>query len=410
MESNELLDLQEDKYLEEFLLDLEELETLILKLNDEGTRKEILRKINRSVHSLKGTSGSYGFSLLSVACHRIEDQMYTGQIQTPEEMIDNLLHEKDNLERICKAYQLNDKDTLRHFNEKLSIIGTQEKSPDLYIVAKNPKTNAEQKQNQIVSSGKLRVLIGESSELLTGAYLRALTGFDVEVSKARDGYELLGRLLREKFDILITSLYLPTVDAVSLFKILDIFPNTNSALRTIVVTSSKDQALKIKRPQVQFLEKKINLDNDMKQALKKWVQPKGNPGMTDFESTPRRIFVVDDSPDIHNLITASLKKNKNVTLGHCHDPVKAVEQAIEFKPDLIFLDVQMPELTGDQVMAMLKATGKFENCLFAFLTGTDDPNDLAKLAALNPNAIMRKPFVPKLLMQNIQKIFEGKAA
>ncbi len=239
--------------------------------------------------------------------------------------------------------------------------------------------------------------------------MRVLSEYDVEVSSSKDGYEVLGRLLKERFDILITSLHIPTIDAVSLFRVLEIVSHSNSSIKTIVVTSSKQHANKIQRNDLVILEKGASLESDVKQTLKAWAPQKSQINANLF-ADKCKIMVIDDSPDVHQLAKISLKKFANIQLLHCQDPMKAEALIISEKPDLILLDVQMPGLSGDQLLLQLQEKHLLNNTLVVFLTATDTKSELARLATLGPRAILRKPFSPKLLVQHLHEIFERKAA
>lgn len=387
-------------YLEEFLNQIEVVEVLIMKLANESKKTATLLQINRIVHSLKGSAGSYGFDLLSVACHKIEDKFLSIDVVEIDTLINDLLGLKDTIVKVCKAYAVQDTTALSQFKENFGIFVETNEAAALVMVDKKKMSLPE-----AVPLKTSRVLIVENSKSLTNTLMRALSEFDVDVSSVKDGYELLGRILKERFDILITSLHIPTIDANSVFKVLDIVPHQNAALKTIIVTSSNKQVLDIKNNNLVVLGKGVDLGIELKKVLKSWVPEKNKVSGKNF-SGKCKIMVIDDSPDIHQLIKISLKKYNNFQLIHCQDPNKAEAQILSEKPDLILLDVQMPEISGDQLLINLKAKGVLNNTLVVFLTATDNPPELARLASLSPAAILRKPFSPKLLNDQIQEILE----
>jgi two-component system, LytTR family, response regulator len=76
-----------------------------------------------------------------------------------------------------------------------------------------------------------------------------------------------------------------------------------------------------------------------------------------MRSTPRiRALVVDDEPLPRERIRTLLADQPSVeVIGECGDGAEAVRLIIELKPDLVFLDIQMPELDGFEVLESLDA-------------------------------------------------------
>jgi CheY-like chemotaxis protein len=81
----------------------------------------------------------------------------------------------------------------------------------------------------------------------------------------------------------------------------------------------------------------------------------------------KRIFVVDDEPHVTHLLKSRLE-----TLGYYHveeskDPPCAVAAACRFSPDLILLDVMMPEMDGSELMAIIAGSPLLRNIPVIFL-------------------------------------------
>ena len=66
-------------------------------------------------------------------------------------------------------------------------------------------------------------------------------------------------------------------------------------------------------------------------------------------------LIVDDEPLARRGVVLRLRKFKDIEIvGQCGDGVSAVEKILDLSPDLVFLDVQMPEMDG---MAALRCAG-----------------------------------------------------
>ncbi|MCK5145863.1 response regulator transcription factor [bacterium] len=80
-----------------------------------------------------------------------------------------------------------------------------------------------------------------------------------------------------------------------------------------------------------------------------------------------RCLIVDDEPPARQLIKEFLTAHGDIEIvGECHDGLSAVETIELLKPDLIFLDIQMPELTGFEVLEAIR----FKPCII-FSTAFD---------------------------------------
>lgn len=84
----------------------------------------------------------------------------------------------------------------------------------------------------------------------------------------------------------------------------------------------------------------------------------------------KRILIIDDETVTTRLIRLNLERTGNYEVREENDSVHALATAQEFQPDLVLLDVVMPELDGSDVVARLKTDAKLKNVPVVFLTAT----------------------------------------
>jgi CheY-like chemotaxis protein len=117
----------------------------------------------------------------------------------------------------------------------------------------------------------------------------------------------------------------------------------------------------------------------------------------------RTILVADDNQQIRMLVGAALR-----SLGHeivfATDGAEALEKAIAVKPDLVLLDVTMPELSGFEVLEFLRKRPELADTRVMMLTRAAQMWDLPGGPALGCDHYLTKPFEPRTLREKVQAI------
>jgi len=125
-------------------------------------------------------------------------------------------------------------------------------------------------------------------------------------------------------------------------------------------------------------------------------------------SKQHKVLVVDDEPDILDLLDYNLAKEgykvKTATNGK-----KAVEIAAKFLPDLILLDIMMPNQDGVETCRQLREIPDLYNTYIVFLTARSE--EYSEVAAFDTGAddYITKPIKPRALMSRISAMFRREA-
>lgn len=125
-----------------------------------------------------------------------------------------------------------------------------------------------------------------------------------------------------------------------------------------------------------------------------------NAGMVSVRKT---IFVVDDEPDIVELITYNLEREGFKALGFT-DSVEVVEKAEQLKPDLIILDVMMPDLDGFELCKRLRANPETAKIPVMFLTARTGEIDQIIGLELGGDDYVLKPISPRVLIARVKSL------
>ena len=119
----------------------------------------------------------------------------------------------------------------------------------------------------------------------------------------------------------------------------------------------------------------------------------------------KRILVVDDEPALTRMVKLNLERTGNYEVRTENQGSKAVQAAREFKPDLIFLDVMMPDMTGDEVSAQLKEDEELSRIKFIFMTAIVTKDETESMGSnIGGNEFLAKPVKTDELLATIERV------
>ncbi|NOZ53043.1 MAG: response regulator [Gammaproteobacteria bacterium] len=123
-----------------------------------------------------------------------------------------------------------------------------------------------------------------------------------------------------------------------------------------------------------------------------------------------RILYVEDEPDIQAVAKLALETIGGYTLEICSSGSEAVAKGPDFAPDLILMDVMMPDLDGPATLQELRKNSTLINTPMIFMTAKVLPDEISELKKLGAIDVIAKPFDPMTLSQVINDIWQQQAA
>ena len=125
------------------------------------------------------------------------------------------------------------------------------------------------------------------------------------------------------------------------------------------------------------------------------------------QSMRQKILLVDDEEDILEFLSYNLKK-EGFRIDTANNGISALKKLEKSKPDLIILDVMMPEMDGIEVCEKIREQDKFDDVLILFLTARSE--EYSELAGFSAGAddYITKPIKPKLLVSRVNAILKRK--
>lgn len=118
----------------------------------------------------------------------------------------------------------------------------------------------------------------------------------------------------------------------------------------------------------------------------------------------KRILIVDDEVDVTDLLTYHLRA-RGYEAQAINDPNRVMDSARTFGPDLVLLDVMMPELNGIQICRMLRADRVLKGVPIIFLSAKVEEGDRIEGLEVGADDYICKPFSPKELILRVQSLF-----
>jgi CheY-like chemotaxis protein len=121
----------------------------------------------------------------------------------------------------------------------------------------------------------------------------------------------------------------------------------------------------------------------------------------------RTILIVDDDPSIRRLIAATLEDVAGYRLTEAGNGAEAVQRAIDARPEIVFLDIEMPQLDGLEACRRLRSDPATAGATIVMLTGETGEVAERSAQAAGADLFLTKPFSPLHLLQLVDRLGDG---
>lgn len=123
------------------------------------------------------------------------------------------------------------------------------------------------------------------------------------------------------------------------------------------------------------------------------------------ESALSRILYVEDDPDIREIVRMSLEQLGGYQVATCDSCAAALALVDEFNPDLLLLDVMMPDVDGPETLRALRERVSAEAAPAIFVTAKVETRDMARYRDIGVLDVIIKPFDPMTLPRRLEQIW-----
>ncbi|MFO0577115.1 MAG: response regulator [Polyangia bacterium] len=132
--------------------------------------------------------------------------------------------------------------------------------------------------------------------------------------------------------------------------------------------------------------------------------PPSSRSLPPAPSSIRRVLLVDDEPDVRLVARLSLERIGNWKVAVASSGVEALQLLQGELPDVILLDVMMPEMDGPTTLQQLRGQPRTAAIPVIFFTAKSQPQDIARFLGLGARGVITKPVDPLQLPGLIRRL------
>jgi DNA-binding response OmpR family regulator len=123
--------------------------------------------------------------------------------------------------------------------------------------------------------------------------------------------------------------------------------------------------------------------------------------MPDYKT--KSILIVDDSQIIRSSLESYFSQY-NFRIITCSDGLEGIQKAIEVSPDLIFLDLLMPNFDGIKMLQVIKVIDNLKNIPIIVISGNTSKSNVLTAIEAGANTVISKPLQKEILIRKINEL------
>ena len=118
------------------------------------------------------------------------------------------------------------------------------------------------------------------------------------------------------------------------------------------------------------------------------------------------VLLVEDNADIRKIAKAALEMIGGLKVRACESGAEALAALAEFKPQLVLLDVMMPDMDGPGILKELRGRPDTVAIPVVFLTAKSGASEIQRLRSLGALDVLTKPFDPMNLHEKVKAAWD----
>ncbi len=129
-----------------------------------------------------------------------------------------------------------------------------------------------------------------------------------------------------------------------------------------------------------------------------------------LESGKRKLLIVDDDQELVELMVDVFARDPRFEIRTANNGFDAGMLVKEFRPDLVVLDVMLPDINGREVCQRVRMDPTMESVKIICISGMIERDKIADLRAAGANDFMNKPFAVEVLLERCCEMLEMEKA
>ena len=125
-----------------------------------------------------------------------------------------------------------------------------------------------------------------------------------------------------------------------------------------------------------------------------------------LESGKRKILIVDDDEELVELLADEFSRDARFEVRKTNNGFDAGMLVKEFRPDIVVLDVMLPDINGKEVCQRVRSDAALDDVRIICISGMVEQDKVQDLLSAGANDFMQKPFATETLMQKVCNLLE----
>lgn len=347
--------------------------------------------LHRNVHSLIGTSGTFGFVEISKTARMLEEQLKP------------LLNQKDVNFKVNSDLYTAVMDVINEISALISPPAVEPKKEDEIGLIKTVSEleKLDQHLPQIRNSGTVAqdILIYYLDHEIVAPeiLLNNLSSYGFKSKHFRDMPQLVDAIQHKIPSLVIIDLTLPNISIENIFELARNF--VQRGIKVFIFSGKDDFNTRLHSVRA-GIHSYVTKPADVP-ALVGMIRNHLNLNI----NKPTHILIVDDQISVAEFYKSTLENAGMKVTIECN-PLEVLPALKNYWPDLLLLDLNMPEVNGDELAAIIRQQGQYQSIPILFLSANAPPNKKTDLLEIGSDDLLSKDMAPEELVRHVKSRVE----